>query len=212
MTNGKDNRRSFRIEESASLDYQLISDLDFNLGFERWKLGQGSSIGVRSKLLDIDAKLNQKLFLLGSESVALAECLNLLNEKIGTLIDELPDLKASKESLVQKPPQACELSADGMVFGVKEPLKEETKLALRILLASDNLYIETFCQVVRMVDAPKDDSPAFPHGVAVEFLGMKPELKDILIQHLFDRESETLRMRRLQIEEEELKALQKGSA
>ena len=206
--NGQDNRRSFRIDESASVIYEKVSDLDFSQGFDRWKLSKGSSIGVRSKLLDIDARFNQKLFVLKSESVALAECLNLLNEKIATLMEEMPDMKATKESLVKKPPQACELSGDGMRFGVEEPLEPDTKLAIRFLLSADNLYVETFCRVVRVVDPPAGDNPPLPHGVAVEFVGMKPELKDILIQHLFDRESETLRMRRLQIEAEELKALQ----
>ena len=205
--NGQDNRRSFRIEESASVSYEKVSDLEFSQGLDRWKLAKGSSIGVRSKLLDIDSRFNQKLFALKTESVALAECLGLLNDKIATLMEEMPDMKASKESLVRKPPQACELSGDGMRFGVEEPLQPDTKLMIRFLLSADNLYVETFCRVVRAVPPPADSSTAFPHGVAVEFVGMKPELKDILIQHLFDRESETLRMRRLDMEAEELKAL-----
>jgi len=209
MSTDRENRRSFRIEETAFVSYERISDLDFQQGIERWKMSKGSSIGVRSKLLDLDARFNEKLFVLKSESVALAECLHLLNQKIVALIDELPGLKESKESLIQQPSQACELSADGMLFGVNESLDPDTKLAMRFLLAADNLYVESFARVIRSGPAPLDDSPPFQFGVAVEFLGMKPEQKDVLIQHLFDRESETLRMRRLQIEAEELKALTK---
>ena len=175
MTATRENRRSFRIEETAFLSYDRISDLDVRQGIERWKMSQGSSIGIRSKLLDLDSRFNEKLFVLKSESVALAECLHLLNEKIVTLMDEMPGLKESKEALVKKPSQTCELSADGMLFGTNETLNPDTKLAMRFLLSTDNLYVETFAKVVRTVTAPIDDSPPFPYGVAVEFLGMKPE-------------------------------------
>lgn len=209
MSSGQENRRSFRIAESAFITYESISDLDFQLGIERWKMSKGSTIGVRSKLLEIEARFKEKLFVLKSESVALAECLHLLNEKIVTLMDELPGLREAKESLVKQPVQACELSADGMRFGVDDQMLADTKIAMRFLLTTDNLYVETFAKVVRTVSPPTDDQPQRSFGVAVEFLGMKPEQKDVLIQHLFDRESETLRMRRLQIEAEELKALTK---
>ncbi len=88
-----------------------------------------------------------------------------------------------------------------MTFAAAEKIPPESKLALRFLLASDNRYVETFCRVVRDVD-PIDQDPKKPYGLAVEFLGMKSEQQDILVQHLFDRESETLRMRRLKLDEE----------
>ena len=71
---------------------------------------------------------------------------------------------------------------------------------IRFLLTDDNRYIETFCQVVRNVDKSSAESAEISPAVAVEFQGMKSAQKDILIQHLFNKESETLRMRRLKLE------------
>ncbi len=203
MSLGEENRRSFRIVESTFISYDIVSDLDCHQGFERWKMSQGTDVGVRSKLMDIDARFAQKLFLLKSDSVALAECMMLLNEKMSTVIDELPAFKASKAALAKSAPRDCEIGADGMLFPVERSIEPDTKLALRFLLASDNRYVETFCRVIRNEDSTEQSDTAMPHKVAVEFLGMKSEQKDILIQHLFDRESETLRMRRLRIDEEE---------
>lgn len=203
MNNGEENRRSFRIVESVFLSYETISDLDFHQGLEHWKMAQGTGVGVRSRLMDIESRFDQKIFVLKSESLALAECMMLLNEKISLLMEELPGLKASKVALAKKPPQICELGADGMLFGSAKNFPLDTKLALRFLLASDNRYVETFCRVVRNDDPPGEDE-SMPFGIAVEFLGMKQEQKDILIQHLFDRESETLRMRRLKLDADHL--------
>lgn len=207
MSNDEENRRSFRVRDSVYLMYEVVSDLDVSQGLDRWKMSHGTGVGIRSKLLDIDARFNEKLFMLKSDSVALAECLTLLNDKITALIDELPGMKESKEALSRKDPQFCEIGADGMLFGTDKQFQAETKLVLRFLLAADNRYVETFCRVVRPAEPPDGDEPRMPYGVAVEFMGMKAEQKEILIQHLFDRESETLRMRRLKLEEEEIRQL-----
>jgi len=200
----KKNRRSFRIAESAFVSCEAISELDVAQGMERWKMTQGSGVGVRSRLMEIDARLNEKIFLLKSDSVALAECMSLLNQKITSLVDELPGMRESRASLSQQSPQHCEISADGMFFGTDTRHSKDANLMLRFLLTTDNRYIETFCKVVRVSDPPSEDGQRFSHGVAVEFLNMKPEQKEILIQHMFDRESETLRMRRLQLDTDEL--------
>jgi len=201
MSQSHDNRRSFRVVEPAFISYETVTESVYQRGFEFWKMSQGTGVGLRSKIMDIDARLSQKLFVLKSESMALAECFALLNDKISALIEELPGIKESKISLAQQSPQECEIGADGMTFSAAETFPAETKLALRFLLASDNRYVETFCRVVRSVE-PMTEDPLKPHGLAVEFLGMKPEQQDILVQHLFDRESETLRMRRLKLDED----------
>lgn len=206
MKNGTENRRSFRVFEAVYIQYDVISDLDFRHGIEHWKISQGAGLGVRSKLLDIDARFNEKLYLLKTDSVALAECLTLLNEKINTVLEESPRLREAKASLAKQVPQTCEIGADGMAFGTDQEIAPDTKLALRFLLSADNRYVETFCRVVRNVEPP-EATEGKPYGVAVEFSGMNSAQKDILIQHMFDRESETLRMRRLQMEEAEYAAL-----
>ncbi len=203
-SNGQENRRSFRVTERVYLKYEVISDREFHQGLEHRKLRKGVSDGIRSTLLDLDARFEEKLYLLRNESGRLAECMTILNDKLNAIIEQLPELRESKASLARSEPLTCEIGADGMAFATEKHLEEGTKLALRFLLESDNRYIETFCRVVRNLDPPGDIDASRPFGVAVEFQGMKPAQKEILIQHLFNRESETLRMRRLELEESSL--------
>ena len=134
---------------------------------------------------------------LGAASKHVVECLSLINDKVNAVIEHFPELREAKSSLARTEPQTCELSADGMAFDVDEPLKPDTKLALRFLFVSDHRYIETFCRVVREVEPLEPTIGEAPRGVAVEFHGMKTADRETLIQHLFDREAETLRKRRL---------------
>lgn len=201
MNSGLENRRSFRIKETVYLKYEVISDREFHEGLDRRKIRLGASSGIRSQILDLDTRFKEKLYMLKAESSRLAECLNLLNDKLNTVIEQFPELRESKASLASSEPQTCEVGADGMVFSTDKPYSSGTKLALRFLLAADNRYVETFCSVVRDAEAVEEGNPLRPFTVAVEFQGMKAAQKEILIQHLFNRESETLRMRRLNLDE-----------
>lgn len=203
MNSGKQNRRSFRIVESIHLSYEVLSDRDFHEGLERRKIRKGVDEGLGSRILDLDARLAERLYVLRGELPAAAECLSLMNEKLSTIIEQLPEMRQAKASLTGMKPQVCELGADGMLFGVDRDLPVGTRLALRFLLRSNNRYVETFCQVQRKVEPPEEDGPSFPHAVAVEFAGMPPSQKEIIIQHLFSRECESLRMRKRELESAE---------
>ena len=203
-SNGQENRRSFRVAERVYLKYEVISDREFHEGLDHRKLRKGVSDGLRSKILDLDARFEEKLYVLRTESGRLAECMSILNEKLNAVIEQLPDLRQSKASLARSEPLTCDIGADGMAFPADKHLEDGTKVALRFLLESDNRYIETFARVVRNIDPPGDFDASRPFGIAVEFDGMKPAQKEMLIQHLFNRESETLRMRRLELDAAEM--------
>jgi hypothetical protein len=200
MTSGKEHRRSFRIVESIHLSYEVLSDREFHEGFERRKIRLGVDEGLGSRILDLDARLAERLYVLRAETPAAAECVSLLNEKLALILDQLPEMRQAKASLTKLKPQVCELGADGMLFGVSSELPIGTRLALRFLLRSNNRYLESFCRVQREVTPPEEDGTRFPHAVAVEFVGMQPSQKEIIIQHLFSRECETLRMRKRQLD------------
>ncbi len=200
MTNGQENRRSFRISESVYVKYEKLTDKEFQEGIEHRKLRLGINDGAQAKLVDIEARLGEAMFLLSSEYSKVGRCMTLLNDKLNTVIDQLPALRESKLSLIQTSPQTCDVGADGMMFSSKQALAVGDKLHLQFLLATDNRYVETFCQVVRLGDPPDSNADVLPFGIAVEFTNMPPALREVLIQHMFSRESETLRMRRLELD------------
>ncbi len=87
-----------------------------------------------------------------------------------------------------------------MIFSSDRQLAIDDKLHIQFLLSTDNRYIETFSRVVRLDDPPDSNRADLPYGIAVEFLNMPPAQREVLIQHMFSRESETLRMRRLELD------------
>jgi hypothetical protein len=203
MTSSQDNRRSFRISEAVYLKYETLTDVEFEEGLERRKVRLGLDNGAQSVLIDIDARLSQAMFMLHSDFEQIGKLVSLLNDKVNVAINHLPGLKEAKAGLAGNDPQVCDVGADGMVFSSEEPIAPGTKLYLEFLIESDNRYVETFCTVVRTTDSPNIGGQSLPFGNAVEFNGMKSGQREILIQHMFNRESETLRMRRLSSEAED---------
>lgn len=191
--------------DAVYLKYEIISDLDFHDGLEHRKISLGQDDGSQALLVDIEARLGEAMYMLKAESEQIGRCMTLLNDKINVVIEQLPGLRETKASLANSPPLNCDVGADGIVFPASKKLEVDTKLHLQLLLSSDNRYVESFCRVVRVAEPPPgNDIEMLPYGIAVEFIGMKQSQREILIQHMFNRESETLRMRRLQIESDEL--------
>lgn len=203
MTESQENRRSFRISEAVYLKYEKLTDDEFEEGLDRRKVRLGLDNGAQSVLIDIDARLSQAMYMLHADFEQIGKLITLLNDKLNVAINHLPGLKEAKSILASSDPQVCDVGADGMVFSSEQPLPAGTKLYLEFLIESDNRYVETFCTVIRNTESPDINSEALPYGNAVEFTGMKSGQREILIQHMFNRESETLRMRRLNAESEE---------
>lgn len=203
MTTNIENRRSFRVSESVYLQFDKLTEDEFRDGVERRNLRLGINDGAQSMLVDIEARLSEAMYLLNGEHNALGRCITLLNDKINIAIAEIPSLQEGKTRLAKLPPQTCDIAADGMVFSTAEPLKPGDKLHLRLLLATDNRYVESFCQVIRLTDPPATESPDLRYGIAVEFVNLPPAQREMLIQHMFSLESQTLRMRRLELESAE---------
>ena len=199
MNDEQENRRSFRVSESVCLKYEVLGDEDFKNGLERCKLQMGTTDSSQALLVDIEARLSEAMYLLNNESEKVGKVVTLLNDKLNVVIEQLPSLRETKTSLSKLPPQTCDVGADGMVFSTTSAMEVGTKLHIQFLLASDNRYVETFAHVVRLTDPP-DSSPDWQFGIAVEFDGMQPAQREILIQHMFNKESQTLRMRRLQLD------------
>ncbi len=200
MTNGKENRRSFRISESVYVKHEVVDDETVENGLEHFKLSQGMSDSAQAKLVEIEARLSEAMFLLNAENGKVGRCVTLLNDKLNIVIEQLPSLRETKKSLAKALPQTCDVSADGLVFSSKQPLSVGDKLYIQFMLSTDNRYVESFCRVVRLDDSPDTSGQNLPYGIAVEFLDLPPAQREILIQHMFSRESETLRMRRLDMD------------
>lgn len=200
MSTNDERRRSFRVKEKVLLSFQPLSDDEFRKGIDRWRLRAGGVSGLRSRMMDLDSRLDETLYRVGSDLPGIGEIVKLLNDKIETVIEALPDFQDTRNDLVMRSSQKCELSSEGMSFGVNEPLKEGARILVRFLVLPENRLFEMFARVVRSTPVETDEMGPFSYRVGVEFHGMSAAERENLIQHLFSKQSAALRRRRKEAE------------
>ena len=203
MSKHQERRRSFRVLETALLDYKHLSEAEFNKGIDRWRLRSGGTSGLRTKIMDLDSRIDEALFRVGKDVPGIAEVARLLNGKIDVVMEALPEFRETRNDLVMRPAQECEIGSEGMSFGTEEAMPVGTRLLVRFLVLPENRLFETFARVRRMQANDSEELGRFSYRVAVEFHGMNSAERESLIQHLFMKQTQVLRMRRKEAEADE---------
>lgn len=195
----REMRRSFRIREQAFIEVRQLSDAEYASVLESRALQQPSAFGNHARLVHLENRFQEAFTLLGNASLPVRECLSALNEKLSLLFEEQPERQAAIARLTSSEAATCEIGATGIRFDHHTPIEEGSKVFLQVLLTADRHYLET-AAVVRRTPAPLSES-GDRYGVAAEFVGFSEAESELLIKHLFQRESESLRMRRLSLDD-----------
>jgi hypothetical protein len=198
----REMRRSFRIRESAHVRYEVLEPEDYISIVENRALKLPTRFGSHARLSGLEAQFQEQFALMGKAALPVRECLRVLNDKLNLLLDEQPDRQAQLRALTEHNARTCEIGALGMRFDVGEEIPMGGKLFVQALFTSDRHYLETPA-VVRNITKPLNpDADGVIGSVGVEFVGITEAETELLIKHLFQRESESLRMRRLSMDED----------
>lgn len=198
----REMRRSFRIRESAHVRYETLDRDEYISIVENRALKLPTRFGNHARLSGLEAQFQEQFVLLGKAASPMRECLRLLNDKLNLLLDEQPERQAQLKALTERDARTCEIGALGMRFDVREEIAMDSRLFVQVLFTSDRHYLETPA-VVRNVTRPLNpDDDGVVCSVGVEFVGITEAESELLIKHLFQRESESLRMRRLSMDDD----------
>ncbi|MEL6951449.1 MAG: hypothetical protein AAGM16_15165 [Pseudomonadota bacterium] len=196
----REMRRSFRIREQAFIEVRILTDSEYAAVLESRALQQPSAFGNHARLVSLENRFQEAFTLLGNASLPVRECLSALNEKLSLLFEEQPERQAVMTRLTSGDAATCEIGATGLRFDHDVHIEEGSKVFLQVLLTADRHYLET-AAVVRRTPPPLNESVDGRYGVAAEFVGFSEAESELLIKHLFQRESESLRMRRLSMDD-----------
>ncbi len=194
-----DKRNAFRVEEAARIQYDTLSQDQWE---ERLALLAGSlsaTLNVRQAVEDINLEISRKLIAVNRVSTTVAGCLELLNKKLEIMLDHIGHLEHQRGDLGDRPVVRCEISSSGIQFPTQEPMDVGARVHFQALLVTHTFYFEALVEVTRC--EPVDDENGFK--VAGTFKGLRDADRDSLIKHLLHRQSETIRARRLRLEEAE---------
>jgi hypothetical protein len=198
LTAASDNseRRSFfRVDDSVSLSFQLITKQEMEDKIEREDLEPEGSFTVMSNIASINQNMAGIMHRIEGGEPDIAAYLKAINSKIDIIGKAL---LAKESDLVEHPAQPVNLSASGMAFYAPEPVTKGSILELRLLLMPSFTGIVTFGEVVGCDSV--QDSDGYSNLIRLNYINMVEKDRDLLIRHVIKRQGEFLKKRREQRE------------
>lgn len=185
----QERRRFFRIDDEVIMDFRPITQEELDEWRNNHQL-QGS------ELRQLEQELGLLLHQVRASHPQLGQLLELFNRKINLLHStrhgsdsETPtDRIGNSEARVQ-----VNLSACGISFYTDEPLQAERYMLLNMQLKPSNASLALAGDIVSVNEVNHERGR---YQVRVNFDGLKEAEQEMLIQHLFQLQSRTLRQQR----------------
>jgi hypothetical protein len=191
-----ERREFFRIDDSLSLSYRQIPAHSLPAAIERLENEVDSDFAVLSGLTAVTQEMTGTLHKIEPSHPEIAAYLKALDKKIGILGRAL--LTQSTE-LLSQPTQSVNLSASGISFQASRFVEPGSILELKILLMPSYAGILCFAEVVGC-DGVEADPAGRAHRLRTNFLNIRGRDRDVLIQHVIQKQGAQLRKARAALE------------
>ncbi|MAS26143.1 MAG: hypothetical protein CMI08_14730 [Oceanospirillaceae bacterium] len=178
----EERRRYFRLDDEVVMDFQAISQEEF----QHWKESQSLE---KNELRELEQELGTLLHQMRSVHPSLAQILELYNRKINLLSGHKDDSSGAPMSGTESRVRV-NLSACGMSFYTDSDLSGSSHLLFQLQLKPSNAMLNLAGTVV---SAEKTQQTNNPFLVRVNFDGIQESEQELLIQHLFQLQSKTLK-------------------
>lgn len=195
MNINRDERRQFfRIDDSLSLSYRQIPSDRLTAAIECLENEIDSDFTVVSSLAAVSQEMIGTLNKIESSRPEIASYLKSLDRKIDILGRAL---MAQTTELLNQPAQAVNLSATGISFQVSEFIQPGSTLELKLLLTPSYAGILSFVEVVGCDPAaPEPEQSGQGYNLRTTFVHIRERDRDVLIQHIIQRQSAQIRRAR----------------
>lgn len=176
-----DRRNYFRIEDVSILYHRVLSSKE---NIDEENLGQLSidKLTLKARFESLSREMSPLSTALQDSSPKLAQYLSAIDKKLNMLSEVIMD--GAVDELDEKP-QKVNISAGGLSFNSDEEVAPGSILELRIVLLPTNIGVYSHARVVLCSKSPDDENS---YKVAVEFIHMNEEFRDLISRHVLSRE------------------------
>ncbi len=189
----KERRAYFRVDDTVLLKYRVIETDTLDAYSELLFKQYASREGAREVMLEIDTRLEKLLSLLRAESPKLVEAVDLVNRKL-TFIERMlnSDLPGEEDDSNHHELAEVNLSGSGMAIVTGVPLAPGAHVEVDLVLLPRYKHMKVFGTVVDC--RQRGDQPSYDIGV--NFVLIRDEDRDLLVQHCLRKQSQELRRAR----------------
>jgi hypothetical protein len=197
MSNKESNRRRFfRIVDALGVSYKVMTDAEISEGDLASGEVSKQFVDTFSVMQNYNNILNETLEKIQPRDPDTVTAIEQLNKKFDALL-----MMLELDSLITQ--RACHqiseasISASGIAFPIEEQLEPNMFLALELLLRPSSKHVSAVGKVIAC-DKLSDDNVFY---LRVEFVEMTDKDKEILIQHIVQRQGALLRALKEDVDE-----------
>jgi len=203
QASAKDRRSFFRVDDQALLVYRIVSKDEMEAGIRQLEVGGFAPDGLASSYTALEARLIGLLESLKESAPGIAECLELLNIKVNSVLELSSIVEDSNDNILEQLPRDCNLSASGIAFVNQEALKADSIIFLRMVMPPNYAYVNAYARVVRSEPLPEPQGN-YQYMIAAEYIFLLDRHRELLIKKIMSKESLALRLRRASADDESL--------
>ncbi|MFT5419713.1 MAG: hypothetical protein ACI9D5_000454 [Candidatus Endobugula sp.] len=184
---GDNRRRFFRIIDALGVSYRVMSGKESTANSDEDE-GAVQFVDTLSVMNDYNTLIQSSLEKIKTKDEHAAIAIEQLNKKVDTIL-----MMLELDSLITQ--RACHrveeasISASGIAFPIEESLQSNTYLALDLLLRPSSKHVNAVGKVIAC-DRLSAESLYY---LRVEFTEMMEKDREILIQHIVQRQGTLLR-------------------
>lgn len=195
--NDVERRRYFRIEDKVILSYKTLSEEEERLLNRKLKSGEDLCPDLYHIFLMLESDIQNLIKKSKKENLLLSQAIELLNRKLNVIAKGLPNEPTKNSSIFNREPVTVSLSGCGISFMAPTPIEKEKTIQLEIILLPGRQYILCVGQVVSSEKVALSENIGYsadnPFRISVNFVEIRGEDSERLIQHIVKRELELLR-------------------
>lgn len=185
-----ERRRYFRIKDQVALKYQVLSEQEYVDAVSGVPESRPGLMSLANTFAASTRQMAPTVRRIRELYPDLCRYLGMVNDKLDMLARAM---SLAESDMAKSPTQSICLSAGGIAFDARAPLPLGVRLRLTLVLFPSLVHIVALALVVR--DRPSCNEKS-KQRVAVEFTDITEEDRELLIQHIVQRESSRLRARR----------------
>ncbi len=189
--NNSDRRRFFRVRDSIALKYRLVAPGELEGLIKRLEQQKETSLSLPGTFAATSKEMEYLLRKIMETQPELSTYLENLNHKLDLIARSM---FMENSDLATTPPCEVDLSASGVAFHSDVYFKPGANVEIKLLTFPSLTHITAIGVVIRSVRDLK--SQGLPYDVAVDFDFIRDHDRELLIQHVLQKEVSELREKR----------------
>lgn len=176
----KEKRRYFRINETVGLTYQRL---------DRQREDARDAVDIWSLMSDQDESIERLLGEVGAQSPQVADLVRAINQKLERVVGQLV-MESKLINRLANRAREVNISACGAGFVCDEDVAVGAQLQIELQLLPGEVLVHTKGRVVGC------EAAGSGYYWRVDFYDITPAAQELLIQHIVQRQSAQLKVRR----------------